>query len=116
MQFQTQILLLSFSCKGVIEEHHRLKRAYLLFVGIYKLHVELQFLSQFLKCSRPVLMLPVPVLNGLAQPLENNKIRVNIESYYYHFKICNSISKWTGSYIALYSLCNLTFIKFQITA
>lgn len=73
MQFQTQILLLSFSCKGVMEEHHSQKRAYLLFVGIYKLHVELQFLSQFLKCSRPVLMLPVPVLNGLAQPLENKK-------------------------------------------
>lgn len=105
MQFQTQILLLSFSCKGVIEEHHSQKRAYLLFVGIYKLHVELQFLSQFLKCSRPVLMLPVPVLNGLAQPLENNKICVNIESYY-HFKI----------FLHLYSLFNVTFIKFQITA
>lgn len=64
----------------LIERHRIFKRVYLLLVGIYKLHVELQLLSQLLKCSRPVLVLSVPVLNGLAQRLGND-IYVKCESY-----------------------------------
>lgn len=47
----------------------KMLRIYLLFKGIHKLHVKLQFLSQLLKTPRPVLMLSVPVLDGLTQPL-----------------------------------------------
>lgn len=52
--------------------HLNIKSRHLLFKGIQKLHVDLQLLSQLFKSPGPVLVLSVPVLNGLTQPLANN--------------------------------------------
>lgn len=45
---------------------------YLLFVKLHSLHIELDLLAHFFKCPRPVLLLPVFVLNGLAKTLEKD--------------------------------------------
>lgn len=56
------------------------KKIYLLFKGFQKLHVDLQFPSQLFKSPRPVLMLSVPVLNGLTQPLREDSV-TGFDSY-----------------------------------
>lgn len=55
---------------------------YLLFEGLQNLHVELQFLAQLFKSPRPVLVLPVSVLNGLTQHLGSRHIAINKPSIY----------------------------------
>jgi len=61
--------------------HSSINSVYLLFIGIYRLHVDLQFPSQLFKSPRPVLVLSVPILNGLTQPLEHTRIEVNVDGY-----------------------------------
>lgn len=43
---------------------------YLVFKEFYSLHVRLQFLPELFKSPWPVLVLSVPCLKGLAQPLQ----------------------------------------------
>lgn len=57
---------------------------------IHKLYVELQFLPQLLKSSRSVLLLPVPVLNGLTQPLKIH-IRVIFQCYCLSAGLCGIV-------------------------
>lgn len=75
----------------IISQLLKMCKTYLLFIGINKLYTELYFLSQLFKSPRPVLVLSVPILNGLTQRLEQQNYTQILTHFNLNFHLLTSV-------------------------